>query len=777
MKRIYRMAPWLVILILSVFIYAPMTSASTQSYSTVEGINVKQFFPWFSFFKRSVVAFKVKNTTDDALTGPVRVTIDWKGWNVLAPDGFDENGRPYVWVSQDPGFALAPGDETDIQKVKFKRSRYRGFTFHHIQWRPRLSAQGRVQPLQLLHNADMDGATGALDNVVHFSAILEKFKNDPDLGPVTLILSSGDNYIPGPRYIAAADESLIALLGQAGNGRTDIAFLNAMGYQASGVGNHELDGGTEAFAGIIDTDGDYSGAFFPYLSTNLDFTADEFTAPLMQPDGLPAASLPNTLAGSATLEIAGQTVGIIGATTPKLASITSTGGIGIYPLDGDDITALAAEIQAAVDVLAAKNINKIILLAHMQQLAVERELATLLNDVDVIVAGGSNTLLADANDRLREGDAAADNYPLIYYSPQGEPVLVVNTDGDYEYLGRLVLAFDATGVIDPESLDSEVNGAYVADAQGAEGLSPNPEVVAITDALNAILLERDGNILGQTAVYLDGRRSQVRTQETNMGNLSAEANLWLAKQVDPDTAISIKNGGGIRDDIGYLTYPPGSTDLEDLEFFPPAANLTAGKSEGDISQFDIQGALRFNNGLTLLTVTAEELAAIVEHGVSATSPGATPGQFPQVAGLRFSFDPDLAAGARVRSLVVETDSGDDIVLSDGVLQGDAGRTFRLVTLNFLAGGGDDYPFPATERLDLMDSGLVPVDAGIRSSQPGRDADFAAPGSEQDALAEYLQEFHDPVIDALSMPYTEAENPVSSDERIQNLSEREDTVIP
>ena len=96
--------------------------------------------------------------------------------------------------------------------------------------------------LQLLHASDMDGSTGALQNVENFSAILSGFRaRFPDN---TLVLSSGDNYIPGPRYYAAADTSAETVLGVAGNGRGDIALLNAMGFQASAVGNHELDRGT-----------------------------------------------------------------------------------------------------------------------------------------------------------------------------------------------------------------------------------------------------------------------------------------------------------------------------------------------------------------------------------------------------------------------------------------------------------------------------------------------------------------------------------------------------
>ncbi|MCG8391735.1 MAG: bifunctional metallophosphatase/5'-nucleotidase [Pseudomonadales bacterium] len=639
--------------------------------------------------------------------------------------------------------------------------------------------------LQLLHFADMDGATGALQNVEPFSAVLDKLRGDyPDN---TLVLSSGDNYIPGPRYFAAADDAMAAVPGiaVAGNGRADIALVNALGVQASVVGNHDLDGGTEEFANIIGMDGNYPGADFPYLSTNLDFTPDSFLSGRVQQDGQPLDSLPNgALAGYGTLEVDGETIGIVGASTPSLGNITSTGDITIKPDSGGN-TALAAEIQPAVDTLKDAGINKIILLAHMQTISIEKELATLLDGVDIIVAGGSNTLLADDNDRLHEGDTAQGDYPLMFRSASDEPVLVVNTDGDYKYLGRLVAQFDDSGVLLTDTLDDTINGAYVADATMAEGGTINSDVTAIVDALNQVLAERDGNILGHTSVFLDGRRSQVRTQETNLGNLTADANLWIARQYDPSVQVSIKNGGGIRDDIGYFAYPPGSTSADDIEFFPPAANDNAGKASGDISQFDLEGSLRFNNTLTVGDVTATELHQLLEHAVAKVEGVA--GQFPQVAGLRFSFDPAQPArlstlngdeidqaGQRVRNLVVLDDSGAvvDTVVENGSVVGDANRTFRLVTLGFLATeggsglGGDGYPFdfPLENRLDLNDE-VVPAEGNNAAT-------FADPGSEQDALAEYLLANFD-----TATPFNQAETDTDQDQRIQNLSAREDTVLP
>ena len=168
--------------------------------------------------------------------------------------------------------------------------------------------------------------------------------------------------------------------------------------------------------------------------------------------------------------------------------------------------------------------------------------------------------------------------------------------------------FDSEGRVIPESVDPHVSGAYATDSQGGQLFSgkPIPEVSRIANSLRFVLQERDGNILGRTAVYLAGRRGDVRIQETNLGNLTADANLWLARQFDPETRVSIKNGGGIRDHIGLLLQTPGTTSPDDVQFLTPAANSVIGKRSGDVSQLDIEGALRFNNGLVIVPLTAQE---------------------------------------------------------------------------------------------------------------------------------------------------------------------------
>jgi 5'-nucleotidase / UDP-sugar diphosphatase len=616
--------------------------------------------------------------------------------------------------------------------------------------------------LQLLHFADVDGGRDIVGNAPRFSALLNTFRSEqPDN---TVVLSSGDNWIPGPEYNVAEDEALATVLGTSGAGRAHVAWLNALGVQASAFGNHEFDAGTGAVAALVapgSEEGDtWTGAAFPYLSTNLDFSTDETLAPLVSTDGAPVAELAGKLAAYTVVTVGGETVGIIGATTPSLGSISSVGGITMQPENPEDLDALAALIQADVDALTAQGINKIILLAHMQQIEIEQALATRLTGVDIIVAGGSNTILADETDRLRADDVAEGTYPLQFAGADGSPVMIVNTDGDYNYLGRLVVGFDADGVLMPASLDTAVSGAYATDEQGLTDLGLTaanavPEVQAISDALGGALATRAGNIVGYTSVYLNGARRSVRTEETNLGNLAADAQLVYAQGIDPTTSISVKNGGGIRGAIGACVVPPGSTG----EAVCDIPQGIPGVSEpGSVSQLDLEIAFRFNNALSLVTVTGEQLKAIMEQAVSVVEN--VGGPFPQIAGMTLTFDPNQPAGSRVVGLAANDSSGNSVsvVENSSVNPDAAAATFRVVTLSFLAEGGDDYPFPTDASANVVSL----TQEGVRTGA----FTFADDGTEQDVLAEYFAANHPDSEAAFNV----ADTPASEDTRIINVAQ-------
>jgi 2',3'-cyclic-nucleotide 2'-phosphodiesterase (5'-nucleotidase family) len=653
-----------------------------------------------------------------------------------------------------------------------------------------------VFTLQVLHASDFEGAVEAVQDAPRFAAIVDQLEESH---VNTIKLSSGDNYIPGPFLSSGGDPTLAPVyrtayenfynrtftssvnLG-ASIGRADISILNFIGIEASALGNHEFDLGTNEIRTMIAGANTSSasittwyGAQFPYLSSNLNFSGDSNLSSIATTDRLrlntsfmssptetPAVVAAKTkLAPSTIVMKGGQKIGIVGCTTQILASISAPGATTGTAGNSNNMALLATVVQPVVNALIADGCNKIILLSHLQQIAFEKDLATRLTGVDIIIAAGSNTLLADANDRLRAGDVAVGTYPFLATDLAGRTVPVVNTDGNYKYVGRLVVDFDSAGNLLPSSINDAISGVYAADEQGLNDVwganvanayavgTRGYQVKLLCDAIGNVINQKDGNLFGKTAVFLEGRRNFVRTEETNLGNLTAEANLWMAKQYDPTTVISFKNGGGIRSAIGNVIAVG-----DDVTLAPPIANAGANKQSGDISQLDIENSLRFNNQLSLVTLTASGLRSILEHAVAGTTATATPGQFAQVAGVRYSYNFTNVIGSRILNAVVTDADGNviDTLVVNGVTQGDLTRTFRVVTLNFLAGGGDSYPFVAlsTNRVNL--DALPEVGPAM--------AAFTNAGSEQDAFAEYMKSQFS------TTPYGIADTSLVNDCRIQ-----------
>jgi 2',3'-cyclic-nucleotide 2'-phosphodiesterase (5'-nucleotidase family) len=682
------------------------------------------------------------------------------------------------------------------------------------------SADTPVFRLQLLHASDLEGGVDAIGRAPNFAAIIDQFEDASGMD-ASLTVSAGDNVIPGPFFAAASDATIQPTLNsvfntfygltppavyndlRAAGGRIDYSVMNVIEFDASALGNHEFDLGSEVLGGNIKPDlrGDagpasdrWMGVQFPYLSANLDFTGDAnlsttFSNVLRSTDSYkdaPAGPAGTKIAPYAFAEQGGEKIGIVGATTPILQTISSPTGTVVTGPNTNDMPALAAVLQPAVDAVLADGANKVVLLSHLQQIDLETELAGLLDGVDIIVAGGSDTILANPDDELQPGAVAEDSYPRLVTSDAGEPVAIVSTDGEYTYVGRLVVDFDANGILvdpagspldDVADLDLSLNGPVLTTPESVTAVwgagdpfaagTKGQLVQELTQSVTDIVTAKDGAVFGETTVFIDGRRSEVRTQETTAGNLSADANLYVARMVDPGVQVSIKNGGGIRAEIGEVVNNGNVT-----EFLPPQANPLSGKLEGQISQLDIENSLRFNNSLTVLTTTAAGLKELVEHGVAATAPGATPGQFPQIGGMAFSFDPALpartstTAGERVRSLVIGDGAATDVVVAGGEVIGDPDRPIKVVTLGFLATGGDSYPFPAV----TVPGSLVAL---TPANVPEGDAVFAAAGTEQDAFAEYLIAFHGI---SSGTPFETADTGPDLDTRIRNLSARPDGLV-
>jgi 2',3'-cyclic-nucleotide 2'-phosphodiesterase (5'-nucleotidase family) len=693
--------------------------------------------------------------------------------------------------------------------------------------------------LQVLHASDMEADTSSIVTAPQFAALVDKLE-DISSNSASITIGAGDCFIPGAFLSAGNDVSTRNALKTAQGfvfgynasgtntdlrenpGRPDIAIMNSIGFDATCVGNHEFDLGTSEFANIVlplpqttRTNMRHYGAAFPFLSANLDFSADSilnarYTSAIRNTGafaphpnenypGLSASPTNAKLAKSAIIERGGEKIGVLGVTPPDLASISSPGLVTVTGPTGAvvvsprtyDIDALAAHLQPTIDALVAAGCNKIVMATQLQQVQNEKLLATKLRHVDIIVAGGSGTIMAKPGTVLQPGDSIAENYPFTATDLDGRTVAVVSGEGQYQYLGQLIVDFNAQGhitSIDAASNNITVNAAAVTAAWGAQDPyatgTRGGTVKAVTDAVNAVIVAKDGLIIGKSSVYLEGRRTNVRQQETNFGNLSADANLWYAKQIDSTVEVSIKNGGGIRNSIG-------SVDANGVPQ-PTAANPAASKAAGDISQLDVEDSLKFNNNLTLLTVTAAQLKVLLEHGVQGSNGvGAannTPGQFCQLGGMMVVADlaetaisytssgspvqiTAINGGTRIRYAALVDTNGNptEVLVSNGIVL-NPNRQIRLVTLNFLANasptgsdfGGDTYPYPwairtnaSSNRVDL----ITDASPNTYTAAVSLLGSVNGAGTEQDAFAEYMRAFHNVTA------FAKAETVVGLDRRI------------
>lgn len=658
--------------------------------------------------------------------------------------------------------------------------------------------------LQLLHLADEEAGLLASQTAPNLAALVDGFDGTY---PNTLILSGGDSFIPSPFLSGGTDPSLNAVpgIGATAFGRPDYAILNALGVEASAIGNHEWDLGSAVFADAIRPVSPWPGAQFPHITANLDFSMDTAISganaiPVNVPVDGTTTAVPETsglkgrIVPTAVITKGGEKIGLVGVTTQLIGSISSPSGTKVKGRPGvDDMDLLAAQVQPFIDELTAEGVNKIILLSHLQQITNEQSLATKLHGVDIILAAGSNTRLGDADDVAVAfpGHAAnfAGTYPLRTAGTDGRPTLIVNTDNEFTYLGRLVVDFTPQGEVILASLDSRVaeNGAYASTAANVAAAwnttvdnlagtafapgTKGARVKAVTDAVQAVINSKDGLIHGYTTVYLEGERAQVRGEETNLGDITADANASALRAITGSTGpiVSLKNGGGIRAQIGAVSSAGGSAVK-----LPPPANPAVGKLEGGISQLDIENALRFDNKLIAFETTPAGLKAILEHGVAAWP---NQGRFPQVGGVSFAWDSALPSGNRVRtiSLIDQNGAPEAAIYKNGAFLENAPAVITMVTLNFLANDGDGYPMKANGwnfRYLLADGTLGPViDETLNFTVPPSLP--ANPVGEQKVFADYLASRHATVAAA----YTTADTPSAGDLRVQLLSARNDEVLP
>jgi len=480
-------------------------------------------------------------------------------------------------------------------------------------------------------------------------------------GNSVLKLNAGDAILPGMRLNAS-----FANLGTAYHGGQDFYDAMAMrhiGFDATVFGNHEFDLGAGTAARFAEVSGT------KYLSSNLDFGATSAFASLAL-RGIVAPSMLTTTAG-------GLKVGIVGLTTPLLPKISSPGAVSVLgnvagASDLQNLQASATRVQAQVDALRSAGAGTVIMLSHLQNANNELNIVVpRLKGVDVVISGGGHELMADLDDVLLPGDSRAfTGMPRFAIDADGKQVALVTSNFGNRYVGELNLTLnETTGAL--ASIDS--SRMLRVSGTGADAVTPdaflNSNVItpvkSFIDGLNA-------QIICTSAVALNGARGTpgtpgsfvagVRNSETNLGNLMADA-LRFAGGTD----VALQNGGGIRASIAA-----GNVTVGDTFNVAPFTNLVK----------------------TAQNVSANQLKQILEHaygGANTNASGGTEGRYAQISGMRVIYDSSANAGSRIRTVVLD----DGSVLIDGGLVIDNQRRLSIATIDFLANGGDGYPFAAT----------------------------------------------------------------------------------
>jgi len=369
-------------------------------------------------------------------------------------------------------------------------------------------------------------------------------------------------------------------------GQAIVEIMNAMQYDAMVPGNHDFNFGKARLMELARM------ARFPMLAANLS---------------------PTTLPSHIIREVGGRKIAIIGVTTPETAFKTHPRNV-----EGLTFASPAAPIARLVATLRPQ-VDFIIALSHLGQDGdyTSIKLAQEVQGIDLIVDGHSHDTLT-----LQVGRT-----------------IIVQAGEFGNNLGRVDVTFDAAG---PRL------GHTLIHASQTTTVAADARVQAIINTYTQQVATVHAQVVGTTAVRLEGDRAMVRTAETNLGNLIADAMLRVS-----GADVAVTNGGGIR--VPILS--------------------------GNVTRGHIFNVLPFSNLIVVLPMTGAQILEMLEFGARLLP--AQNGGFLQVAGLSFAIDTARAAGSRVHSVRI-----------NGVAL-DPAKTYAVATNDFLAAGGDGYAMLST----------------------------------------------------------------------------------
>ncbi|MDO4547879.1 MAG: 5'-nucleotidase C-terminal domain-containing protein [Clostridia bacterium] len=366
-------------------------------------------------------------------------------------------------------------------------------------------AQAEIADLEgklvILHTNDVHGrAVSDLSNgQFGYSYIASLKKQFIEQGASVLLLDDGD---------ASQGLPIVNL----SYGENAIKFMNAAGYDAMALGNHEFDWGTDVARQLAEI------AEFPILGANV---VDDISGePLFGTNVV--FDMPN-----------GMKVGVFGIDTPETFTKAHPDKVkGTKFLAEEELYACA---QAQVDELTAAGCDLIVCLGH---LGISDE-SIPNRSYDVIENTAGIDLFIDGHSHIAvDGEMINDT-------------LLVSTDGHFQQIGVVVY--------DGSELSSELMSVKLDD-----------EVEALVNDIDAQIQEQLSAVFATTEVDLNGERDPgVRTEETNLGDFCTDAMLWAAQQAVPETVhAAINNGGGIR-----ATIKAGDITMNDMKTVFPYGNV------------------------------------------------------------------------------------------------------------------------------------------------------------------------------------------------------------
>ena len=348
------------------------------------------------------------------------------------------------------------------------------------------------------------------------------------------------------------------------------------------------------------------------------------------------ALLAGRVGKSTVLEVGGERVGVVSVLAEDTPETSSPGASVVFSPAVD-------AAQAEIDRLTGDGVNKIVLLTHVG-LPADMRLAEALTGVDLIIGGHSHTLLSNTDDR------AAGPYPVMVGS-----VPIVQAYAYGKYLGELQITFDDAGAVTAVSGNPILLDASVAEDAAA---------LARMAELSGPLEELRNKVVAETTAPVEGSRDVCRAMECEMGTLVTNAMLDRVK--DQGIQIAIQNGGGLR------------------------ASIDAGA----VTMGEVLTVLPFQNTLSTFEATGQTILDALENGVGQVEEGA--GRFPQVAGMRFTWDSSAEPGSRIVSAEV---------MKDGAYMPlDPAATYGVVTNNYVRNGGDGYKMFAGDDKNAYDFG-------------------------------------------------------------------------